>query len=323
MMPRLAGDSERPTTAVSKLALSVRVGSPFSIDRYRAVRLQKFIMKILLTGVSGRVGCSVFAELRRVGHDVVILARRPLEPSHQAEASRFVQGNLLDEMDWKRSLEGVDTVVHLAGIAHDAPDVFAFNVASVHALCGALVDSSVKRIVFASSNCVLGHCGGPESVAHPAEYLPIDEEHPLKPASDYGLSKLVGEEILQAAARRHQVGVISMRLAWVWSEVECQRLREQSADRNQYARGMWAYLHEDDCASAFRRAVELDKGAGFDAVYLSAADTLSPFSSVELAETHLPHLSGEVIRVRGRESFFSWRGAQTLLGYQPIRSWRG
>ena len=67
-------------------------------------------MRILVTGGTGHLGCAITAGLKRDGHQVRILARRPGDdPSVE-----WVQGDLGTGIDLGPALAGVDAVVHAA-----------------------------------------------------------------------------------------------------------------------------------------------------------------------------------------------------------------
>ena len=57
----------------------------------------------------------------------------------------------------------------------------------------------VKRVVSASSNAIVGWS---YSERFMPDYLPIDEDHPLRPEDVYGLSKEIGETIARSYARK-------------------------------------------------------------------------------------------------------------------------
>jgi hypothetical protein len=91
------------------------------------------------------------------------------------------------------------------------------------------------------------------------DYLPIDEEHPLRPQDPYGLSKLLGEQLCDAAVRRSDLRCISLRPAWV------QDAASYAADlgpliRAGRPRGVagWPYIDVGDLPGAVRLAVESD-----------------------------------------------------------------
>jgi UDP-glucose 4-epimerase len=64
-------------------------------------------------------------------------------------------------------------------------------VAGTNALLDAMAAAEIKRIVFSSTCAVYGE----------AQYMPIDEKHPLNPSQPYGVSKQMVEELIQWYAK--------------------------------------------------------------------------------------------------------------------------
>lgn len=157
-------------------------------------------MKILVTGSSGRIGSTVVRLLRDGGDWVRGFDMRPAS----ARIDDFVEGDLTDASAIGRAMEGVDAVAHLAALMswhpRDEAALFETNVRGTYALARAATAHKVGRFVFASSGEVY-----PE--LDPA-YLPIDEAHPTRPTSAYGMTKLLGEEITRSFGRRGLVFVI-------------------------------------------------------------------------------------------------------------------
>lgn len=85
---------------------------------------------VAVTGVTGFVGPHLVAALARRGYKLRLLVRRwsPL-PSLEGVAADMVLGDLLDEAALKRLVQGVDAVVHAAGLikARRSSDFFTVN----------------------------------------------------------------------------------------------------------------------------------------------------------------------------------------------------
>lgn len=110
--------------------------------------------RILVTGTTGFIGRHLVPALCARGHEVVEAGRRP-----RKGASRFVAvGEIGPETDWRKALEGVDAVVHLAGIAQRNADsngdhdrCHRVNALGTEQLAQQACDSESRTLVFLSS----------------------------------------------------------------------------------------------------------------------------------------------------------------------------
>lgn len=161
-------------------------------------------MTVLVTGGAGFIGSHVVDCLLAQGRRVVAIDNlrsgsvANVRHLHGREGFRLETGDLRDEAFLTRVVElgPFDTVYHLAAL-HYIPDCAArpaetlsVNVVGTQALLDRLNQCPPRRFLFASTGDVYAHKDGPHR-----------EEDPLEPFNIYGLSKLFGERLVEAASR--------------------------------------------------------------------------------------------------------------------------
>jgi UDP-glucose 4-epimerase len=170
-------------------------------------------VNIAILGANGFIGRNLAQRLagRRDGR--LVLAGRRLDPvffdRHCAAAERH-ETDFADTAAYVRLCRDVDCIVHLvAGSTPrqgggDAAQDYEENLVRHIAFFDALRREAKPHVIFISS-------GG--TVYGPPERLPIGEDHPTRPISDYGICKLAVELYLQAQQRIDGLPYTILRLA--------------------------------------------------------------------------------------------------------------
>ena len=139
---------------------------------------------------------------------------------------KYLLGDIQDLGQVMEAMIGVDAVIHLAAIHNPniatAPLVYQTNVVGTFNVHHAAHRLGVKRVVSASSNAIVGWS---YSERFEPDYLPIDEDHPLRPEDVYGLSKQIGETIAHSYARKG-VETIILRPSGVVTPEELSRIEK-------------------------------------------------------------------------------------------------
>jgi len=272
-------------------------------------------MRIVVTGGSGKAGRWVVNDLREHGHDV-------LNVDQVHDGSAHGQCILTDLADLGQAVEvirGANALVHLAAIPapelRPAGETFRINTLSTYNVFAAAVAEGVGRVVWASSETVLGL-----PFDEPPAFAPIDETHPPRPETSYALSKLVGETMAAQLARQSGIPFVGLRISNIMEPADYAWFPSFQDDPNLRRWNLWGYVDARDVAQAVRLALEADT-AGAEVCIVAAADTVMERPSGELMAAVYPEVP---IRrpVEGRETLLAIDRARALLGYAPRHSWR-
>ena len=150
--------------------------------------------RVLVTGASGFIGRALVADLAAAGHPVRAAMRQPADIFARTVEVVAVS-DLTRPVEWRALLKNVETVVHLAGIAHAGPEIAEQAYDRVNRLATAeLAETAqrmgVQRLIFASS--IRAQCG-------PVASSVLDETGAPNPTDAYGRSKLAAEQAIRAS----------------------------------------------------------------------------------------------------------------------------
>lgn len=217
--------------------------------------------RILITGTEGVIGRIVRQSLQGA-YVIAALDRR-------SQGADSHGGDIRDLASIAPAFAGVDAVVHLAAssaVDTEWEDVLGDNIVGTYNVFEAAREAGVRRVVFASSNHVVGMY---EAEAAPAVYAlgdarTWDAETPVRPDSLYGVSKVFGEAMGRLYADRYGMDVICLRIGSVRADDDPTRgvagrlfgpFPELTAEEaRQRLRATW--LSHRDCAQLIRRALE-------------------------------------------------------------------
>lgn len=143
---------------------------------------------IALTGATGFIGQHLLRELPKRGYRIRALLRRPTDLP--VSAASAVIGDIVRPRNMAAALEGVDAVIHSAGLAHamsgePADDYRILNTEATINLARAAGRAGVRRFVFLSS--IRAQTG-------PVADAVLTEADQARPTDDYGRSKLAAEQ---------------------------------------------------------------------------------------------------------------------------------
>lgn len=219
-------------------------------------------MKVLVTGASGFLGGHIAEHLAARGDVVRALLRKTSKRDHleKLPGVELFEGSVEDAERTAQALEGVDAVVHAAGLvkARDVDEFFAVNVGGTSNVVEAARRGRTppRRFVFVSS---LTACG-PSADGSP---VPADQEIPN---NAYGRSKLAAEKVVLAA--QGEMHVVILRPGAIYGPRDAEVFKVlQTVQRGLLpmvaggvAKGSWVYA--TDCAEACLRALDADVPSG-------------------------------------------------------------
>ena len=278
-----------------------------------------------MTGGSGKLGRAVVDELVAHGYEVVNL---DLVPPRENRGG-FVQVDLTDFGRVLEALTGiddkydrVDAVVHLAAIP--APGLtgnattFTHNLTATYHVFQAARVAGVRRVVWASSETLLGLPLGPEN---PPPYLPVDEEYPARPQTGYALAKHLEETMAAQYCRWDpELTMVGLRFSNVMEPADYARFPSFDADPDLRRWNVWGYIDARDGAQAVRLALRYPR-SGLEVFVIANADTVMSQHSADLAAQVYPQVP-VTRQLEPHETLLSIDKARRLLGYEPRYSWR-
>jgi nucleoside-diphosphate-sugar epimerase len=272
-------------------------------------------MRIVVTGGSGKGGRWVVRDLREHGHEVVNVDLVP----DGAPNYEFILTDLTDAGQVHDVVRGADAIVHFGAIPAPGlrPDneTFRINTVSTWNVFQAAVAAGVGRVVWASSETVLGL-----PFDRPPDFAPIDETITPRPESSYALSKLVGETMAEQLHRQSGIPFVGFRISNIMEPPDYDRFPTWQDDALIRKWNLWGYVDARDVATACRLAAE-GSTKGAEVCIVAAADTVMNRDSADLLAEVFPDVPLQR-PVVGRESLLAIGHAREILGYAPAHSWK-
>ena len=134
--------------------------------------------RVLVTGGTGAAGAATVKWLKRMGADVVVLARR--SPAVPIAGVTYVAADVQDAAGVSRAVAGCDAIAHFAWTVSamgSADTAEGIDIGGTTNLLRAMADHDCSRMVFASSITVYG--------GHPDHPQPFNEDEEPRPAPSF------------------------------------------------------------------------------------------------------------------------------------------
>jgi NAD dependent epimerase/dehydratase len=154
--------------------------------------------RVLVTGADGFIGSHLVESLVHKGASVTALSQYNslntwgwLEDISCLKEISVITGDIRDPHFCLELTKNIDVIFHLAALiaipySYKAPDAFIdTNVKGTLYLCQGALANGISKFIHTSTSEVYGT----------AQYVPIDEKHPLIPQSPYSASKVAADAV--------------------------------------------------------------------------------------------------------------------------------
>jgi len=295
-------------------------------------------VKILVTGADGFIGSHVVETLVKSGHDVRAFVLYNsfnswgwLDESDKAirDSIDIFAGDIRDPHGVDKAVENQEVILNLAALiaipySYHSPDTYIdTNIKGTLNILQAARRHGVKRVVQTSTSEVYGT----------AQYIPIDEAHPLHPQSPYAATKVGADQLALSFHSSFDVPVGILRPFNTYGPRQSARaviptIISQLANKSKVKLGSLSPTRDfsfvQDTANGFLAAAQSDAivgqtinlGSGFEISIKETAETIAKLMNTKLElvddEQRVRPENSEVERLHA-----SIEKAKTLLGWQP------
>ncbi|MEM2856260.1 MAG: NAD-dependent epimerase/dehydratase family protein [Candidatus Nitrosocaldaceae archaeon] len=275
-------------------------------------------MRVIVTGASGYIGSNLIKLLSREGLDVISIINR-----HTLDFGKVVECDLRKrgEID-KIFIDKVDAIIHLAGQVYNKnasdDDYIEYNLNITRNILDACIKYDVKKFIFASSMAVYGiNAGWFESL-----YLPIDENHPLRPYEYYGLSKYLSEILCKFYNERYGIDTTILRYSRVYgpsskgfiNDSIRKALKGEMIVINSDISTDFVFI--DDVVNSTRNALSLK---GFNIFNIGSGEEVRLLELAEMIINNLQSNSQVTVIDKKRSRFYyDITNARLRLNYNPL-----
>jgi NAD dependent epimerase/dehydratase len=172
--------------------------------------------KILVTGASGFIGSHLTEELVRIGYSVRAMAHYNFQnnwgwletlPHNIIKEIEVIPSDVCDPYAVSKAVQRVDIVFHLAALigipySYVAPASYvATNVSGTLNVLQASIDHGISKVIHTSTSETYGT----------AQYIPIDEKHPLVAQSPYSATKIAADKLAESFYKSFNLPVAIIR----------------------------------------------------------------------------------------------------------------
>jgi len=298
-------------------------------------------MKILITGGAGFLGSHLCEKLIAKGHTIVCLdnflngSLGNIRALLNHRCFKLTSGDVRDfDLLEKTVSSGIDVIIHLAAQIHvdrsviEPKETYETNVLGTLHVLELARRYDVEKVIYASTSEIYGS----------AQYVPMDEKHPLDPMHPYGASKLAADRMCHAYIQTYGINICILRLFNTFGPRQKDTgyggaisifAKRVLSDRPPiiYGDGKQSrdYLYIEDAVNAYESILESKKplkepinfGTGKDVTILSIANNIIRLfgKKGKIKPVHVAPRPGEVRRLVADN-----KKARKLLEWKPTYS---
>jgi UDP-glucose 4-epimerase len=291
---------------------------------------------VLITGGAGFIGSHLAESLVQNGFQVRVLddfsngKMLNIKGLFNYPSFQLIRGSVTNQEIVTKATSGVDYIFHMAAQTHvdrsivEPKQTFEVNTFGTLNILNAAMQNHTKLVVFASTSEVYGS----------AKQVPMDEDHPLNPASPYAASKAAADRLCFSYYYTYQLPVVIVRcfntygprqndVGYAAAIPKFMLSAIQNLPPKIYGDGKQTrdYMYVKDAVNAYRLVLKSNKkllgkainfGTGKEITILGLANRILKMCGNEISPVHVPARNGEVRRLCANIGL-----AQKELGFAP------
>ncbi len=170
--------------------------------------------KVLVTGAGGFIGSHLTEQLVARGASIRAFVHYNalgrwgwLDSSHVKEEIEVISGDIADRDSVRNAMKGIEVVFHLAALigipySYLAPSSYVqTNIIGTLNVLQSALNEKIRCVIHTSTSETYGS----------AQYVPIDEDHPLQGQSPYSATKIGADKLAESFHRSYDLPVVTVR----------------------------------------------------------------------------------------------------------------
>lgn len=292
--------------------------------------------RILITGGAGFIGSHLAEDLVNNDNMVKILddfstgSVNNILGLFNHKNFKLIRGSITNKELVSKATSDVDVIFHLAAQIHvdrsiiEPMRTFEVNTLGTLNILDAALENNIETVVYASTSEVYGS----------AKYTPMDEDHPLNPASPYAASKAAADRLCFSYYNTYKLPVVIVRcfntygprqkdIGYAAAIPKFIKRALAGLPPVIYGDGKQTrdYMYIKDAVMAYKLVLDsyektlgkaINFGTGKETAILDLANTIIELSGNESTSIHAPSRAGEVTRLCADTTL-----AKETLGFIP------